>query len=40
MLDNETGYIKLNKFAATTDKEFSDAVADLKKAICKILFLI
>ena len=31
MLDKETGYIKLNKFAATTDKEFSDAVADLKK---------
>jgi carboxyl-terminal processing protease len=31
MLDKETGYIKLNKFAATTDKEFSDAVAGLKK---------
>jgi carboxyl-terminal processing protease len=30
MLDKETGYIKLNKFAATTDKEFSDAVATLK----------
>lgn len=30
MLDKETGYIKLNKFAATTEKEFSDAVADLK----------
>ncbi len=26
MLDKETGYIKLNKFAATTEKEFSDAV--------------
>jgi carboxyl-terminal processing protease len=32
MLDKETGYIKLNKFAATTDKEFSDAVAVLKKS--------
>jgi hypothetical protein len=31
MLDKETGYIKLNKFAATTDKEFSDAVVELKK---------
>jgi carboxyl-terminal processing protease len=31
MLDNETGYIKLNKFAATTEKEFNDAVARLKK---------
>ena len=26
MLNKETGYIKLNKFAATTEKEFSDAV--------------
>jgi carboxyl-terminal processing protease len=32
MLDKETGYIKLNKFAATTEKEFSDAVATLKKS--------
>jgi carboxyl-terminal processing protease len=31
MLDKETGYVKLNKFAATTEKEFSDAVAGLKK---------
>jgi carboxyl-terminal processing protease len=31
MLDKETGYIKLNKFAATTEKEFSDAVAVLKQ---------
>ena len=31
MLDNSTGYIKLNKFAATTDKEFSAAVDKLKK---------
>jgi carboxyl-terminal processing protease len=32
MLDKETGYIKLNKFAATTEKEFSDAVSGLKKS--------
>ena len=31
MLDKETGYIKLNKFAATTEKEFSDAVACSEK---------
>jgi carboxyl-terminal processing protease len=31
MLDGQTGYIKLNKFAATTEKEFSDAVDSLKK---------
>lgn len=31
MLDNQTGYIKLNKFGATTDKEFSDAVLSLRK---------
>ena len=31
MLNKETGYVKLNKFAATTDKEFSDAITDLKK---------
>ena len=29
MLDNETGYIKLNKFAATTEKEFTDALSGL-----------
>ena len=39
MLDKETGYIKLNKFAATTDKEFSDAVANLKKSNMKNLVL-
>jgi carboxyl-terminal processing protease len=32
MLNKETGYIKLNKFAATTEKEFSDAIAILKKS--------
>jgi carboxyl-terminal processing protease len=39
MLDKETGYIKLNKFAATTEKEFSDAVANLKKSNMKNLVL-
>ena len=32
MLDKETGYIKLNKFSATTEKEFSNAVAVLKNS--------
>ena len=31
MLNSETGYIKLNKFAATTEKEFTDAVDRLRK---------
>src|SRR4030042_1696110 len=31
MLDKETGYVKLNKFAATTEKEFEDALSVLKK---------
>jgi len=35
MLDKETGYIKLNKFAATTEKEFDEAVAKLKKTNMK-----
>jgi carboxyl-terminal processing protease len=39
MLDKETGYIKLNKFAATTEKEFSDAVAGLKKSNMQNLIL-
>jgi carboxyl-terminal processing protease len=39
MLNNETGYIKLNKFAATTEKEFSDAVARLKQKNMKNLVL-
>jgi carboxyl-terminal processing protease len=39
MLDKETGYIKLNKFAATTDKEFSEAVDGLKKTNMKNLVL-
>jgi carboxyl-terminal processing protease len=39
MLNKETGYIKLNKFAATTEKEFSDAVAALKKKNMQNLIL-
>jgi carboxyl-terminal processing protease len=39
MLDKETGYIKLNKFAATTEKEFSDAVEVLKKSNMRNLVL-
>jgi carboxyl-terminal processing protease len=39
MLDKETGYIKLNKFAATTDKEFSDAVSILKKSNMKNIII-
>jgi carboxyl-terminal processing protease len=31
ILDNETGYIKLNKFSATTIDEFKTAIAGLKK---------
>ncbi len=31
MLNNETGYIRLNRFASPTEKEFSDAVDLLKK---------
>lgn len=31
MLDKETGYVKLNKFAATTEKEFNDALDRLRK---------
>lgn len=30
MLDTETGYIRLNKFAATTEKEFMDAIDRLR----------
>jgi carboxyl-terminal processing protease len=39
MLDKETGYIKLDKFAATTEKEFSEAIANLKKSDMKNLVL-
>jgi len=39
MLDKETGYVKLNKFAATTTKEFTDAVDSLQKRNMKNLIL-
>jgi carboxyl-terminal processing protease len=39
MLDGETGYVKLNKFAMTTNKEFSDAVTPLKKAGMKNIII-
>jgi carboxyl-terminal processing protease len=39
MLDKETGYIRLNKFAATTDKEFSEALANLRKKNMQNLIL-
>jgi carboxyl-terminal processing protease len=39
MLDKETGYIKLNKFAATTTREFMDAVDSLRKNSMKNLVL-
>ncbi len=31
MLDDKTGYIKLNRFSATTTSEFEDAMKELKK---------
>jgi len=39
MIDKETGYIKLNKFAATTEKEFSDALLGLQNSIPKNIIL-
>ena len=39
MIDNETGYIKLNRFSATTVEEFQTAIADLKKNNLKNLIL-
>lgn len=39
MIDNEVGYIKLNKFAATTDKEFSAAIQQLKQNNMKNLII-
>src|SRR4030042_4070218 len=35
MLDKEKGYVRLNKFAATTEKEFDEAVAKLKRTNMK-----
>lgn len=39
MADNHTGYIRLNKFAATTPDEFRQAVAKLRKQGMKDLIL-
>ncbi len=39
MLDKETGYIKLNRFSATTSEEFSAAMSALKKEKLKNLIL-
>ncbi|MDE5807880.1 MAG: S41 family peptidase, partial [Muribaculaceae bacterium] len=39
MIDPETGYIRINKFAADTHKELTDALKDLKKKGMKSLIL-
>jgi carboxyl-terminal processing protease len=39
MLDNETGYIKLSRFAASSNEEFKTALAELKKGNLKNLIL-
>lgn len=39
MLDDRTGYIRLNKFAATTEKEFMEAVERLKQTNMENLVL-
>lgn len=39
MMDKETGYIKLNRFAATTHEEFNDALRKLKEKGMKNLIL-
>ncbi len=39
MLNNETGYVKLNKFAATTDKEFEAALKNLKESNMKNIII-
>jgi carboxyl-terminal processing protease len=39
MLDDETGYIKLNKFSATTTEEFTNAMMELKKQNLQNLIL-
>jgi carboxyl-terminal processing protease len=39
MLDKETGYIKLNKFAATTEKEFVEALNGLRNSKMQNLIL-
>lgn len=39
MIDEETGYIKLNKFSATTTEEFTNAMMELKKQNVQNLIL-
>jgi carboxyl-terminal processing protease len=39
MLNKETGYVRLNKFAATTEKEFEDALAILQKSNMKNIII-
>jgi carboxyl-terminal processing protease len=39
MLDNETGFIKLNKFSATTTDEFTQAIEELKSQKMRNLIL-
>ncbi len=39
LIDNETVYIKLNRFSATTMREYNDALAELKKGKVKNLVL-
>lgn len=39
MLNSETGYIKLNKFAATTEKEFMDGLATLEGQNLKYMII-
>jgi carboxyl-terminal processing protease len=39
MLNKETGYIKLDRFSATTDREFTDAVDKLRKSNMQSLVL-
>lgn len=39
MLDKQTGYVKFNKFAATTDNEFAEALVRLKKSNMKNIII-
>ncbi len=39
MLDDATGYVKFNKFAVTTEKEFREAVAKLQKSRMKNMII-
>jgi carboxyl-terminal processing protease len=39
MINSVTGYVKLNKFAATTEQEFTDAIAKLKSSNPKNIIL-